>query len=102
ALKHGAATVDAVEIDPRIQQIGVEGHPNRPYADPRVRQIFTDARASLRSATGQYDLVVFALPDSLTLVSTSANLRLGSFLFTTEAFTSVRAHLGTARVAPLT
>jgi SAM-dependent methyltransferase len=93
ALKHGAATVDAVEIDPRIQQIGVEGHPNRPYADPRVRPIVNDGRAFLRSATGQYDLVVFALPDSLTLVSTSANLRLESFLFTTEAFTSVRDHL---------
>ena len=93
ALKHGAATVDAVEIDPRIQQIGVEGHPNHPYADPRVRPIVNDGRAFLRSATGQYDLVVFALPDSLTLVSTSANLRLESFLFTTEAFTSVRDHL---------
>src|SRR4029079_9009411 len=80
-------------IDPRIQQIGVEGHPNRPYADPRVRPIVNDGRAFLRSATGQYDLLLFYPPDSLTLVSTSANLRLESFLFTTEAFTSVRDHL---------
>jgi hypothetical protein len=33
------------------------------------------------------------LPDSLTLVSTSANIRLESFLFTSEAFASVRDHL---------
>ena len=37
--------------------------------------------------------MVFALPDSLTLVSTSANLRLESFLFTSEAFSEVRDRL---------
>jgi hypothetical protein len=36
---------------------------------------------------------VFALPDSLTLVSSTANVRLESFLFTNEAFASVRDHL---------
>ena len=30
ALQHGASSVDAVEIDPRIQEIGVQHHPNRP------------------------------------------------------------------------
>jgi hypothetical protein len=93
ALKHGAGHVDAVEIDPKIQQIGVRDHPNRPYDDPRVTRINDDGRAFLRRATDSYDLVVFALPDSLTLVSTSANLRLESFLFTSEAFDDVRAHL---------
>ena len=52
-----------------------------------------DGRAFVRNATGTYDLVIFALPDSLTLVSTSANLRLESFLFTNQAFASVRDHL---------
>ena len=37
--------------------------------------------------------MVFALPDSLTLVSTVANIWLETFLFTTEAFASVRDHL---------
>ena len=85
--------VDAVEIDPRIQEIGVRDHPNRPYDDPRVTRIIDDGRAFLRRSTDEYDLVVFALPDSLTLVSTSANLRLESFLFTTEAFDEVRDRL---------
>ena len=93
ALKHGAGHVDAVEIDPAIQAIGVRHHPDRPYDDPRVSRIVEDGRAFLRRTTERYDLVVFALPDSLTLVSTSANLRLESFLFTTEAFEEVRSHL---------
>ena len=93
ALKHGASHVDAVEIDPRIQEIGVRDHPNRPYDDPRVTRIIDDGRAYLRRTTESYDLVIFALPDSLTLVSTSANLRLESFLFTSEAFDDVRARL---------
>ncbi len=93
ALEHGAAHVDAVEIDPAIQAIGVRDHPARPYDDPRVTRINDDGRAFLRRSTDRYDLVVFALPDSLTLVSTSANLRLESFLFTVEAFREVRDHL---------
>jgi SAM-dependent methyltransferase len=93
ALAHGASRVDAVEIDPKIQEIGVQHHPNRPYDDPRVRRINDDGRAFIRRSTDQYDLVIFALPDSLTLVSTSANLRLESFLFTTEAFDEVRDRL---------
>jgi len=93
ALKHGASSIDAVEIDPRIQDIGVRNHPNRPYDDPRVRRVIDDGRAFLRRSTDEYDLVIFALPDSLTLVSTSANLRLESYLFTSEAFDEVRARL---------
>jgi protein-L-isoaspartate O-methyltransferase len=90
ALEKGAKHVDAVEIDPRIQALGAERHPNRPYDDPRVSRINDDGRAFLRRTDSKYDLVVFALPDSLTLVSTSANLRLESFLFTQEAFDEVR------------
>lgn len=93
ALARGAKHVDAVEIDPRIQQIGIEHHPDQPYQDPRVTRIVNDGRAFLRSTETRYDLVVFALPDSLTLVSTAANVRLESFLFTEQAFTSVRDHL---------
>jgi hypothetical protein len=93
ALKQGAGHIDAVEIDPAIQAIGVDDHPDRPYDDPRVTRIVEDGRAFLRRTTERYDLVIFALPDSLTLVSTSANLRLESFLFTTEAFRDVRDHL---------
>ena len=93
ALAHGVRHVDAVEIDPYLQDVGVRKHPDRPYDDPRVTRIVDDGRAFLRRSHERYDLVVFALPDSLTLVSTAASLRLESFLFTDEAFQSVREHL---------
>jgi len=93
ALARGAGHVDAVEIDPAIQRIGAEEHPDRPYDDPRVTAVVNDGRAFLRTGARSYDLVVFALPDSLTLVSTAANIRLESFLFTEEAFAAVREHL---------
>jgi SAM-dependent methyltransferase len=93
ALARGAGHVDAVEIDPAIQRIGVVEHPDRPYDDPRVTAVVNDGRAFLRTSARSYDLVVFALPDSLTLVSTAANIRLESFLFTEEAFAAVREHL---------
>src|SRR4029077_7100454 len=92
-LSHGVDSIDAVEIDPAIQAIGVRDHPDQPYSDPRVHRYVDDGRAFVRKATGTYDLVIFDLPDSLTLVTTSANLRLESFLFTTQAFESVRDHL---------
>jgi SAM-dependent methyltransferase len=92
-LSHGVDSIDAVEIDPTIQAIGIRDHPDHPYSDPRVNRFVDDGRAFVRNATGTYDLVIFALPDSLTLVSTSANLRLESFLFTTQAFESVGDHL---------
>jgi hypothetical protein len=93
ALANKVQAIDAVEIDPRILELGEREHPDRPYADPRVHEYVDDGRAFLRSSSERYDLIVFALPDSLTLVSTSANLRLESFLFTREAFASARDHL---------
>jgi SAM-dependent methyltransferase len=93
ALSHGAGHIDAVEIDPKLQEIGRERHPNQPYDDPRVTPHVNDGRAFLRNSDKKYDLVIFALPDSLTLVSQQSNIRLESFLFTEEAFRSVRDHL---------
>ena len=93
ALANRVGAIDAVEIDPRILELGEREHPDHPYSDPRVREYIDDGRAFLRSSSDRYDLIVFALPDSLTLVSTSANVRLESFLFTREAFASAREHL---------
>jgi Spermine/spermidine synthase domain len=93
ALDKGAKHVDAVEIDPAIQQLGIDQHPDHPYQDPRVTRHVNDGRAFLRGTESKFDLVIFALPDSLTLVSSTANIRLESFLFTQQAFESVRDHL---------
>jgi SAM-dependent methyltransferase len=93
ALSKGAKHVDAVEIDPRIYKLGRDLHPERPYADPRVSVYVNDGRAFLRHSDDQYDLILFALPDSLTLVSGQSSLRLESYLFTIEAMRDARAHL---------
>jgi hypothetical protein len=93
ALRHGAKHVDAVEIDPVILRIGTERHPDRPYADPRVRTINDDARHFLATTDKQYDLIVFALIDSLTVQSSFSSVRLESYMFTTESFRAVRDHL---------
>ncbi|MFE6618215.1 spermidine synthase [Streptomyces sp. NPDC057740] len=93
ALAHGAERVDAVEIDPRLQEIGAQLHPARPYDDPRVHVHIDDGRAFLERTNAKYDLIILALPDSLTLVSGASNLRLESYLFTREAFEAARDHL---------
>ena len=93
SLSEGAKHVDAVEIDPRILQIGEQLHPDRPYDDPRVTTIIDDARAFLERTDKKYDLILFALPDSLTLVSGQSSLRLESYLFTQEAMERARSHL---------
>lgn len=94
ALEQGAGHVDAVEIDPRLHQLGTELHPDKPYADPRVDVHIDDGRAFLERSDERYDLILFALPDSITLVSGQSSLRLESYLFTREAMESARDHLG--------
>jgi SAM-dependent methyltransferase len=93
ALAYGAGRVDAVEIDPDIAQLGRTVNPSKPFEDPRVRVIVADGRAVLERSREQYDLVIFGLPDSLTLASSHASVRLESFLFTVEALRAARARL---------
>ncbi|TDD47506.1 spermidine synthase [Kribbella antibiotica] len=93
ALKKGATHVDAVEIDPRIRDLGKALHPDKPYQDPRVSSHIDDGRAFLSRTDKKYDLIMLALPDSLTLVNGASSLRLESYLFTQQAFESARDHL---------
>lgn len=93
ALANGARNVDAVEIDPRLHQLAETYHPNRPYDDPRVTAHINDGRAFLEQSGRSWDLIVLALPDSLTLVQGASAVRLESFLFTIDAAESYRDHL---------
>jgi SAM-dependent methyltransferase len=93
ALDQGARSVTAVEIDPRIQQLGVEANPDRAYDDPRVNVVIDDGRAFLQRTDQTFDRIVFALPDSLTLVAGASQLRLESYLFTEEGLRAARDRL---------
>jgi hypothetical protein len=93
ALLHGAKHVTAVDIDPVILRLGAERHPDKPYSDPRVTIVNDDARHFLRTTTTRYDLVVFALIDSLTVQSSFSGVRLESYMFTRESFEAVRERL---------
>jgi hypothetical protein len=90
ALASGVDRVDAVEIDPRIVDMGKSYHPANPYHDPRVEIHVEDARSFMERSNQEYDLIVFALPDSLVLATNMSSLRLESFLFTIEAFEAVQ------------
>ncbi len=90
ALQWGARHVDAVEIDPVIYNLGRTYHPDAPYADPRVTVHLDDGRNFLRSTGRKYDLIIYALVDSLVLHSSYSNIRLESYLFTRQAFADAR------------
>ena len=93
ALQWGAEHVDAVEIDPAIYRVGTQYHPDHPYQDPRVEIHNDDGRNFLRATNRKYDLIIYALVDSLVLHSGYSNIRLESYLFTRQTFEDVKRHL---------
>ena len=93
ALAQGAGHVDAVEIDPVFSELGRLHHPNRPYSDPRVSIHLDDGRGFIRKTRSRYDLISYAVVDSLALHSSYSSVRLESFLFTEQAFRDIKAKL---------
>jgi SAM-dependent methyltransferase len=92
-LRNGAQKIDAIEIDPAILMEGKLGHPEHPYFNPRVRAIVSDARTFLRTTNQRYDMVVYGLLDSHTLLSHASSVRLDSFVYTVEGLREARKRL---------
>jgi hypothetical protein len=92
ALAEGARHVDAVEIDPLLPKIGL-GHPDHPFQNPRLTVHIADGRAYLQNTHTKYNLIVFALPDSLVALSGQSALRLESYLLTEQSVAAARADL---------
>jgi len=92
ALSEGARHVDTVEIDPLLVQLG-HLHPNHPYASPRLTAHVDDGRAYLQDTSKHYNLILFALPDSLTALAGQSAIRLESYLLTMQSLEAVRDHL---------
>jgi hypothetical protein len=93
ALAKGARHVDAVEIDPLLLQIGRQYNPAHPYQSPRVTTHVGDGRQYLQDTQQHYNLILYALPDSLTALAGQSAIRLESYLLTSEALAAARAHL---------
>jgi hypothetical protein len=93
ALRAGAGHAEAVEIDPAIQLIGKVSHPEHPYSDARVDAVVNDARSFLRTTEQTFDLIVYGLLDSHTLLSQGSSVRLDSFVYTIEGLREARARL---------
>jgi hypothetical protein len=93
ALRHGVQRVDAVEIDPLILALGKRLHPERPYSSDRVQIVNNDARAFFKQSRERYDLIVFGLLDSQTLLSSMSSIRLDNYIYTLESLKEARSHL---------
>jgi hypothetical protein len=81
-----------VEIDPLLVRLG-NMHPNHPYSNPRLTAHIDDGRAFLQDTSKHYNLILFALPDSLTALAGQSGIRLESYLLTLQSIQAVRAHL---------
>jgi len=90
AVRGGARSVDAVEIDPVVVKLGQLYHPDQPYQKDRVNIFVTDGREFMERTDKKYDLIVMGLADSHTLSSSLTNLRLDHYLYTQESITRAR------------
>lgn len=94
ALRKGAASVTAIEIDPVIAQLGSSLHPEDPYHSEKTTLIVSDARAYIKRTEARYDAVVYGLLDSHALLSGRVSgLRLDSYVYTVEGLREARALL---------
>lgn len=102
ALKSGAKSVHAVEIDPIICTFGSKLHPNKPYLDPRVHLHNEDARSFLRYSKEKFDLIEFAYLDPGSTLNSGSFLRVDNYVYTKEAMESALRHLNENGVVCLT
>jgi SAM-dependent methyltransferase len=90
AVRNGAGSVTAVEIDPLIIDIGRRRHFEHPYAQDKVKVVIDDARSYIQNSREQYDLIIFSILDSHTTSSYYTNIRLDNYVYTVEALRQVR------------
>ena len=102
ALRQGAERVVAVEIDPKIAEIGKELHPEKPYSSEKVGLEVTDARSYIKNTQEKFDLITFGYLDSHRILSQMSSVRLESHVYTTENFKIVRHRLSNRGIVAVT
>jgi hypothetical protein len=93
ALSEGARHIDAVEIDPLLLLRVGRAHPGHPYRSSRVSMHVGDGRAYLQDTRQRYNLILLALPDSMTALAGQSALRLESYLLTEQSLAAARSKL---------
>lgn len=93
AVLHQVNHVDAVEIDPAIAHIGEQYNQIKPYENKHVTLHINDGRAFLAHTKRHYDLIIFALTDSVVRASSLSQLRLENYLFTYQSVKTAYEHL---------
>jgi spermidine synthase len=102
AIRNGADSITAVEIDPVILDLGKQLHPEQPYNHPTVYPVVDDARSFFEKDKSSYDLIAFGLLDSHSLLSGMSSVRLDSYVYTLESFEQVKSHLAPNGFAAVT
>lgn len=102
ALRRGAESIDAVEIDPLIARLGTALHAESPYRSPRVRVLVDDARSFVRKTSRKYDLITFGYLDAHRVLSQFSSVRLDNFIYTRESFRDIKARLNSGGRVVLT
>lgn len=85
AVREGASSVDAVDIDPVILRLGKQFNPAHPYDSPVVTRFCDDARHYMNSCHKKYDLIIFGQLDSQTGIGQGSSMRLDNYVFTKES-----------------
>lgn len=89
ALLEGAKEIDAVEINPYINNIMKEGElakfSGNIYNDPRVNVISEDARAYVRRFKNKFDFILSRSANSYAAIASGSFALAENYLFTTEA-----------------
>jgi hypothetical protein len=103
ALRYGVQSIDAVEIDPGIINVGHKFHPEAPYESSKVHIINGDARTFLRAkGNGGYDMIVFGALDSHAVFSSMSSVRIDNYVYTVESFGEALTHLGPQGILAVT
>ena len=105
ALVNGAATIDAVELNPQITQLvkvtyaDFAGHL---YDDSRIRVFTGEARGFVTQSEEQYDLIQIGLLDSFAASGSGVQALNESYLYTVEAIQEYLEHTAPGGVLAIT
>jgi hypothetical protein len=103
ALRNGAESTIAVDIDGTILKLGEVLHPEEPYSDPSVRLVTNDGRAFLEQYDGEpFDVVSFGFLDSHALFSAMSSLRLENYVYTEEGLAAAWRNVSEGGVLAVT